>query len=124
MTDTTLEVLNRRAAVAAVHAAASQVGADGEKLLDSAGFYRRVTALDPDTPGYQRQVQELVTAAAARHGQPAQQPAAPPEPDPGPRQWTMADVDASSPSELVEAMEAGLLVDLGYNPSRRRGHRR
>jgi hypothetical protein len=124
MTDATLEILNRRAAVTAVHAAAAQAGADAEQLLDSADFYSRVTALDPDAPGYQRQVQELVTVAAARHGQPAQQPAAPPEPDPAPRQWTMADVDASSPSELVKAMEAGLLVDLGYNPSRSRRRRR
>jgi hypothetical protein len=31
-----------------------------------------------------------------------------------PRQWTDADVEKSTPSELTKAMADGLLVDLGF----------
>jgi hypothetical protein len=124
MTDVSLEVLNRRTAVAAVHTAAASVGIDADRLLDSKTFYERVTSLDPDSPGFRRQVQELVAGAAPQSSpakqaaaqQPAaQQPAAPA----GPQQWTLDDVDASTPGELTAAMNAGLLRDLGYAPPRK-----
>jgi hypothetical protein len=38
MTDVSLEVFNRRTAVAAVHAQAGRVGADADALLDSQSF--------------------------------------------------------------------------------------
>lgn len=122
MTDVSLEVLNERAAISAVHDAAAGLGVEGEELLDSREFYGKVTALDPGSPTYRRQVRDLVAAAAAQHGA-RQDPPAPQVPA-GPRQWTMDDVDRSSPAELVEAMAAGLLVDLGYSPRRHRGARR
>lgn len=120
MTDVSLEVLNRRAAVTAVHAAAATAGIDADALLDSKTFYDRVTSLDPDSPGFRRQVQELV-AGAAPHSPPAKQ-AAPDQPaaTAGPQQWTMSDVDNSTPAELTAAMNAGLLRDLGYAPPRNR----
>lgn len=115
MTDTTLEVLNRRAAVAAVRAEAERVGADPEALLDRKSFYDRVTALDPDDPGFTSQVRSMVTQAvpAAR-----QQPAA--GGGTQPRQWTLEDVKAAEPDAIVAATEAGLLVALGYGPRQKR----
>ena len=110
MTDVSLEVLNRRTAVAAVHAEAARIGADGEALLDSQEFFKQATSLDPDAPDYRKQVRDLVASKA-----PAAQP---------PRQWTLADVEKSSPAELAEAMNAGLLSDLGYAPPRRKRGRR
>ena len=124
MTDVSLEVLNRRTAVTAVHAAAASVGVDADALLDSKTFYDRVTSLDPDSPGFRRQVQEMVAGAAgaiiaSEAGRRRQQPAAPA----GPQQWTLDDVDKSTPAELTAAMNAGLLRDLGYAPPRNRRRR-
>jgi hypothetical protein len=124
MTDISLEVLNRRTAVAAVHAEAARIGADGDALLDSATFYDRVTSLDPDSPGYRKQVQGMVAAAAGQALAPAQTAPARPAAPAGPRQWTMDDVDRSTPAELTKAVNDGLLRDLGYAPKRHRGHRR
>jgi hypothetical protein len=172
MTDVSLEVLNQRTAAAAVHAEAARIGADADALLDSKAFYGRVTALDPDAPGFRKQIQDLVAAGnaaapASRAGQPAPEPgpqqwtreqaaaigksdpqalvkaineghlvslgyppaaagraqqAAPAQPaaPAGPQQWTMDDVDKSTPTELVAAMEAGHLRDLGYAPRKKR----
>jgi hypothetical protein len=120
MTDVSLEVLNRRTALAAVHTEAARIGADAEALLDSRTFYDQVTSLNPDAPGYRRQVEQLVTAASGHSPVATRTPASPP-PDPaGPRQWTLADVDKASTTELEEAMNAGLLVDLGVGVPKRR----
>lgn len=118
MSDVTLEVLNRRANIAAIHAEAARVGADPERLLDGQGFYARVTALDPDAPGYHAQVRELVASATGQHQPPP--PAAQPQAPEGPRQWTLEDVNKSTPAECVAAGKAGLLRDLGYGPPRSR----
>jgi hypothetical protein len=64
MTDVSLEVLNRRTAIAAVHDAAAKIGADADALLDSAAFYGQVTSMDPDSLGYRKQVRDMVAAAA------------------------------------------------------------
>jgi hypothetical protein len=121
VTDVSIEVLNRRTAVAAVQAAAAGAGADADALLDSKAFYDQVTALDPDSPGYHRQVQEMVRAAAGRTQQVAPaRPAAPARP----RQWTMQDVDRASKAEFEEAMNAGLLRDLGIGAPKKRAWRR
>ena len=112
MTDVTLEVLNRRAALAAVRAEAERVGADPEALLDRRSVYDKVIGLDPDHPGFARQVRALVgKAAPAVQQQPAAQPAST-----GPHQWTMADIKAAQPGEIVAAADAGLLRELGYGP--------
>jgi hypothetical protein len=116
MSDVTLETLNRRANIAAIHAEAARVGADPERLLDSRGFYNQVTALDPDAPGYHVRVRELVASATVQHQPPPPQSPAPEER----RQWTLEDVDKSTPEECVAAGKAGLLRDLGYAPPRSR----
>jgi hypothetical protein len=123
MTDVSLEVLNKRTVVAAVHAEAARIGADGDALLDSATFFDRVTSLDPDSPGYRKQVQGMVAAAAGQATAPAQAAPARPAAPSGPRQWTMEDVDRSTAGELAKAMNEGLLGDLGCAPPRRRGQR-
>ena len=116
MTDV-LEVLNRRAAVDAVHAEAARIGADGDALLDSKAFYSQVTSLDPDAPGYRRQVQELVAAAAPRREPTG---SAAPEQAAGSQQWDMEKVARSSSDEITTAWDAGLLRDLGYGQRQRR----
>jgi hypothetical protein len=119
MTEVSLEVLNRRAAVDAVRAEAARIGADSDALLDSHDFYGRVTSLNPDAPGYSTKVRELVAAAvpAAVVGQggDTQQP-----PPAGPRQWTLEDVEKSTPAETFNAINEGLLRDLGVGPRRKR----
>jgi hypothetical protein len=120
VTDLTVEVLNRRAAVAAVRGEAARIGADAEALLDSQAFFSQVTALDPDEAAFPRRVRDLVSAAVVQR---AAAPALAPVPQaqqPQPRQWTLDDVEAASPSEVIEAGEAGLLRDLGYAPKRKR----
>ncbi|HEV3381664.1 MAG TPA: hypothetical protein VG142_11870 [Trebonia sp.] len=117
MSDVSLEVLNRRTAIAAVHAEASRIGVDGEQLLDSSAFYNQVASLDPDAPGFRTQVREMVSAAAGTVPSGTQTP----QPDPGqPRHWTLDDVRNATPAETVAAGEAGLLRDLGYAPRRKR----
>jgi hypothetical protein len=128
-----LSVLNRRAAIAAVCAEAGRAGLDAEQLLDSQALYSQVTALDPDDVAFPRRVAELVrdhaTARGPVGGGPVQAagqsgsaaPAA--GQDTGPRQWTLDDVEASTPQQCAAAAEQGLLRDLGYAPSRRRRHR-
>ena len=119
MTQVSLEVLNRRAAVDAVRAEAARIGADGDALLDSRDFYGRVTSLDPDAPEYSAQVRGLVAAAAPRSA-PGQVVDAEPAAAIGPRQWTIEDVENSTPPQTIAAMEAGLLSDLGVGPRRKR----
>jgi hypothetical protein len=123
MTEVSLEILNRRTAIAAVHAEATRSGLDGDRLLDSKTFHDRVVALDPDEPGFHTRVREIVASAAG-----ARQPvpdAAPAQGASGAqRQWTDEDV-ARLPStregavQLQAAIDAGLLRDLGYPPRRR-----
>jgi hypothetical protein len=38
----------------------------------------------------------------------------------GPRQWTLEDVENSTPPQTLAAMNAGLLRDLGAGPRRKR----
>jgi hypothetical protein len=123
-----LAVLNRRAAIAAARAEAQRAGLDAEAILDSASLYSRLTALDPDAPGFERQVRDLVRETAAARGMNrSAAPAVPQSSNPAPtaaggppRQWTVEDVERSTPSETVAAGEAGLLRDLGYVPRRKR----
>jgi hypothetical protein len=70
MTDVSLEILNRRTAIVAVHAEATRAGLDGDKLLDSKTFHDQVAALDPDEPGFHTRVREMVASAAGPPGSP------------------------------------------------------
>ena len=119
MSEVSLELLNKRAAIAAVRQEAARLGVDGDVLLDSKRLYDQVAALDPDEPGFAGRVREMVGSAAGRVGG---RPAAETHQDrrEEPRQWTEADVDRATPAEVAEAQEAGLLIDLGYAPIKRR----
>ncbi len=129
MSDVTLATLNRRTAVAAVRQEAARIGADAESILDRQSFYSQLGGLDPDEPGFTARIREMVGAAAGQvpaAGQ-ARQPAAPARPGgerdgsaAGNRQWTLDDVKRSTPAECAAALEAGLLLDLGAAPTRRR----
>jgi hypothetical protein len=129
MSEVTIELLNRRTAIAAVRQEAARLGVDGETLLDSKQLHGRLSGLDPDEPGFTGRIREIVTEAAARLGgapvpgphqdrrqSPQQQAAAQEQP----RQWTIDDVKRSTPAECAAALEAGLLLDLGAAPTRRR----
>lgn len=112
----------------AVHLAAAANHADAARLCDSASFMETVQGLGPDTPGYVGRVEAAVRDAVKANpdyslsGLPAapQQQGAPPAAAAPPRQWTLADVEASTPSETAAAIEAGLLRDLGHAPRRKR----
>ena len=123
MSDVTLETLNRRTAIAAVHQEAARLGIDGEALLDSKRLYDEVTALDPDNKGFVGRVREIVGEAAGRRPEDEGQHGGTGRQEPqqqGPQQWTLEEVQRSTPSECAAAMEAGLLTDLGMPPIRRR----
>ena len=132
----------------AVFRAAAQSGANGSALLDSRMFVAGLDGLDPSSPDFGQQVADKISAAvdanpawkavapaAAVVPPPLAAPPAPPAaPVParsggehtapgGNRQWTRADVTAAakrSPQEVVDAIEAGLCIDLGYAPTRKR----
>jgi hypothetical protein len=119
MSDVTLETLNRRTAVAAVRQEAARIGVDADVLLDSQRFYNQLGGLDPDAPGFAAQIRDMVNTATGRTataGAPVRQETQTQQP----RQWTIEDVRRSSPAECAAALEAGLLVDLGAAPTRRR----
>lgn len=132
----------------AVFRAAAQSGANGTALLDSRMFVAGLDGLDPSAPDFGQQVADKIAAAveanpawkalapAAAVVPPplAAPPAAPAPPVParsggehtspgGNRQWTLADVEAvgkRDPQAVVDAMNAGLLIDLGAPPPRKR----
>jgi hypothetical protein len=115
-------------------AAAQQV--DGNALLDSRAFATALDGLDPAAPDFGQRVGEAISAAAER--QPTYKldppaPAAPVPPAPpaipksgaefsappqGPRQWTEQDVQNASPKQVQDAINQGLLQNLGFGPKR------
>lgn len=125
-------------------AAASQV--NGNALLDSRSFVATLTGLDPAAADFGQRVSDAITTAVEANpgwkvvaaATPVPPPLAPPAPPVPPvpsrsggehtapggnRQWTIEDVQAASkgnPQAVVDAIEAGLLVDLGYAPTRNR----
>lgn len=134
----------REAAVElAVFRAAAQSQVNGNALLDSRSFVATLTGLDPAAADFGQRVTDAITAAVeANPGwklatpavptptpPPLAAPAAPPAPSRsggehtapgGNRQWTQADLAGRTGDEISQAMEQGLLVDLGYNPTRKR----
>ena len=129
----------------AVFRAAAQSGANGNALLDSRSFVATLAGLDPASADFGQRVSDAITAATdanpgwkttapatAAAVPPPLTPPAPAAPVParsggehtapgGNRQWTLADVQAASknnPQAISDAIDQGLLVDLGYSPSR------
>jgi hypothetical protein len=111
-----------------IRRAVDGTGADVGAILDSRSVRDAVSAIDVQAVGdYDTAVADAVRrvigtdagqsgAAPAQPSAPAQQTAD------GSRQWTMEDVNKSSPADLNKAVNDGLLRDLGYAP--RRGKRR
>jgi hypothetical protein len=124
----------------AVYRNAAALEADGNALLDSRSFLSEVAGLDPAADDFAEQVKAAITKtvdAQPQYKLTPGQPAAPPKPappavskpsaefsspPPPARQLTEADVKRMSPSEVVDAMDKGLLSSLGFG--RQRKHRR
>lgn len=127
----------RQAAVElAVFRAAGTLGADGSALLDSRSFAGTLADLDPADAGFGERVAAAITAAV--EAQPKYKltppaPAEPPRPQPTvpqsspgqftgppstPRQWTEEDVARATPTQLQDAINKGLLENLGFGPKR------
>lgn len=113
---------------------AAKHGGNGDALLDSRAFMAKVAGLDPTAGDFAEQLDDAIKTAVDSGGQfkaPAPAPEPPKQPQTprsggefngspgGNRQWTVADVDAASASEVVAAQEAGLLMDLGYSPKKK-----
>jgi hypothetical protein len=130
----------REAAVElAVFRAAAAAQVNGNALLDSRSFAATLSGLDPAASDFAERVSSAITAAVeANPGwkTAAPVPAVPAPPAPpavpksgtgpvtavpdGPRQWTQADVDRASPTEVQKAMDDGLLQGLGFGTARKR----
>jgi hypothetical protein len=123
------EVVSRMLDVRAelgIRRAIDTTGVDVGRILDSRSVRDAVNAIDVQTvedydTAVAQAVKQVIDSDAARFGvAPAQPPAAAQQAAEGPQQWTLADVDKSTPSELTAAMGAGLLTDLGYAPRKKR----
>lgn len=128
----------RQAAVElAVFRNSAAMAADGNALLDSRAFAATLAGLDPAAGDFADQVKDAITKAIEAHPQykltpatsAAPEPPAPPtvpKSGPGqftgapnsPRQWSEEDVAHASPSQLQEAINKGLLENLGFGPKR------
>lgn len=115
-------------------AAAQQV--DGNALLDSRQFVAALDGLDPTAPDFSQRVTEAISTAAQQNSRYQVAPPAPPAPTPpappavpksgaefsappqGPRQWTDEDVARATPRQLQDAINQGLLRDLGFGEQR------
>lgn len=115
-------------------AAAQQV--DGNALLDSRQFVAALDGLDPTAPDFNQRVTEAISTAAQQNARYQVAPPAPPAPVPpappsvpksgaefsappqGPRQWTDEDVSRATPRQLQDAINQGLLRDLGFGEQR------
>lgn len=126
---TDLAAFDRRYRIAAVRTKAAQLGLTDlqvERLLDSSQFCNQLDTLDVESPGFGRQISDLVGGAA--NSAPSQPPAAQASGAQGvagsePRQWTEEDIAAlpktrAGAQALNEAAAAGLLSNLGFGLTR------
>ena len=122
--ESVLAEVNRRVTLGAVHAEATRAGLDAASLLDSKRVHEQAAALDPADPEFTRKVQDLVAQYSGARGVQGIPAAGTAPADPArARQWTIDDVNRSSPAECAAAMKGGLLADLGY-PAPKRGRQR
>jgi hypothetical protein len=93
---------------------------DAERLLDSQKFVDNLTAMNIESADFPRKVRDLVRGTAPAG--PDEKPDAPTPGPSGPTQWTREDLarNRHNPRAVREALDAGLLQDLGMAPSRRR----
>lgn len=127
----------RQAAVElAVFRAASAQQVDGNALLDSRAFVTALNGLDPTASDFQQQVTEAIATAAQQNPRYQVAPPAPAAPEPpappaiprssaefgappqGPRQWTDDDLVGKTPQQVQDAINEGLLQNMGFGPRR------
>jgi len=127
---------------------AGRHGGNGDALLDSRSFMAKVNGLDPSAEDFAELLGDAIKAAVESspqykaaapaaagndgggngNGSGERRPAAPSRSGGehtapgGNRQWTIEDVRAAKgdPQAVAKAVEDGLLVDLGYQPTRKR----
>lgn len=135
--------VRQQAVELAVLRTAGSHGGNGDALLDSRSFMAKVNGLDPSAEDFAEQLGDAIKAAveagpqykapaAASPGSGSgagQKPAATVARSGGEhttpggnRQWTIEDVRAAKgdPGAVAKAVEDGLLIDLGYHPTRKR----
>lgn len=126
----------QRALELAVFRTASAAGGNADALLDSRAFMAKAAALDANDPELAAKVAALVTETVTANPGLATTPVVLTAPAPpqlpaasggnfsgapaGARQWTDADVQRARPEELVDAINDGLLVNLGYGRGKKR----
>ena len=121
----------------AVLTQAPSLDANGALLMDSMSFLGKINGLDPSAEDFGERLGEAIKAAAEANAQYRLAPApAPEQPKPPPavarsggehngtpggnRQLNLADVEHMLPREVAEAQDAGLLMDLGFAPRKKR----
>jgi hypothetical protein len=120
----------------AVFRAAAAAQVDGNALLDSRAFANTLDGLDPAATDFGQKVTDAISAAAEQNPGYKLAPSTPAPPAPplpptvpksgaefgapptGPRQWTDADVEGATPRQVQDAINAGLLQNLGFGPKR------
>jgi len=126
--DLTARIIETRTELG-IRRAADALGVNPQTLVDSRTVQSAVGAIDLQAAAdvdaaIADAIKPVIDGAPQRFGiAPPTPPAAAPSADEGPRQWTIEDVNKSSPSECSAAIDAGLLRDLGYAPSRTRRRR-
>jgi hypothetical protein len=112
-----LESLHRAAVGVTLRMCATDAGLDPDALLDSRGFLAATDGLDPAASAFADAVRSAALAAA--RAEPGRFLVTQPAPD-VPQQWTEEQALAAPGPDLMEAMNAGLLRDLGIPPGKRR----
>lgn len=112
-----LESLHRATVGVTLRMCALDAGVNPGALLDSQGFLAATDSLDPAAPAFADAVRSAALAAA--EADPDRFRVAQPASD-VPQQWTEEQALAASGPDLMEAMNAGLLRDLGIPPGKRR----
>lgn len=109
--------------------------ANGALLMDSLSFLRKIGDLDPSAQDFTERLGEEIKSAVEANPNYKMAKAAPaPKPAPavprsggehngapgGNRQLNLQDIEGMTPAEVVKAQDAGLLVDLGFGPRKKR----
>jgi len=124
----TLESLQRHAVATTLRLCASDAAVNPDALLDSSAFHAATQDLDPAAPTFSSDIRAAAEAAADREpgrfrtGMQAPLAQSSTAAGSGPRQWTMDDVGRASNAEVLDAIKAGHLRDLGVPPPKGGAH--
>jgi hypothetical protein len=115
--------VHRQAVEAAVHRSAAGLGIEPGALLDSRSFWGATQKLDPGAADFGQRVQAAMQETAESDPARFAVPSAATGAGPGAaasEQWTEEDAERATPEEIMAAIDAGLLADLGCPPPRHR----